>query len=128
MLETNYRSPATIVEAGAALIAHNPGQIPRQVVVSSQERGEAFIHEVPDDDSAIINKAVQLVNEERKRVDPDQILVLSRTNHLNDAIREGCQRGGIKVANPFRDSSGVPILSAHKARGLEANVGGIANG
>jgi DNA helicase-4 len=127
MLDTNYRSPATIVEAGAALIAHNPGQIPKQVVVSSPERGEAFIHEVPDDDSAIINKAVQLVNEERKRVDPDEILVLSRTNHLNDAIREGCQRSGIKVANPVRDSSGVRVLSAHKAKGLEASVVVIAN-
>src|SRR5256886_4739495 len=30
MLDTNYRSPATIVEAGAALIAHNPGPIPKQ--------------------------------------------------------------------------------------------------
>src|SRR5438445_11971723 len=62
MLDTNYRSPATIVEAGAALIAHNPGQIPKQVVISSPERGEAFIHEVPDDDLAIINKPIQLVN------------------------------------------------------------------
>src|SRR5436309_3082721 len=61
MLNTNYRSPATIVEAGAALIAHNPGQIPKQVVISSHERGEAFIHEVPNDDSAIITKTIQLV-------------------------------------------------------------------
>jgi DNA helicase-4 len=127
MLETNYRSPATIVEAGAALIAHNPGQIPKQVVVSSQERGEAFIHEVPDDDLAIINKAVQLVNEERKRVDPDEILVLSRTNHLVDRIREGCQQNGISVANLFRGTPGVRILSAHKAKGLEASVVVIAN-
>jgi DNA helicase-4 len=127
MLDTNYRSPATIVEAGAALIAHNPGQIPKQVVVSRQERGEAFIHEVPDDDSAIINKAVQLVNEERKRVDPDEILVLSRTNHLVDRIREGCQQNGISVANLFRGTPGVRVLSAHKAKGLEASVVVIAN-
>jgi DNA helicase-4 len=127
MLDTNYRSPATIVEAGAALIAHNQGQIPKQVVVSSQERGEAFIHEVPDDDSAIVNKAIQLINEERKRVDPDEILVLSRTNHLVDRIREGCQQNGISVANLFRGTPGVRILSAHKAKGLEASVVVIAN-
>ena len=99
MLDTNYRSPATIVEAGAALIAHNPGQIPKQVVISSPERGEAFIHEVPDDDLAIINKAIQLVNEERRRVDPDEILVLSRTNHLVKGVSDGCQRNGIPVAS-----------------------------
>src|SRR6266702_2802198 len=80
ILDTNYRSPTIIVEAGAALIAHNPGQIPKQVIISSPERGEAFIHEVPDDDLAIINKAIQLVNEERRRVDPDERWVLSRTN------------------------------------------------
>jgi hypothetical protein len=127
MLDTNYRSPATIVEAGAALIAHNPGQIPKQVVISSPERGEAFVHEVPDDDSAIINKAIQLVNEERKRADPDEILVLSRTNHLIDRIREGCQQNGISVANPFSGRLGVRVLSAHKAKGLEASVVVIAN-
>src|SRR6266705_2030464 len=127
MLDTNYRSPATIVEAGAALIAHNPGQIPKQVVISSPERGEAFVHEVPDDDSAIINKAIQLVNEERKRVDPDEILVLSRTNHLVKGISDGCHRNGIPVAYPDRNVSGVRILSAHKAKGLEASVVVIAN-
>jgi len=127
MLDTNYRSPATIVEAGAALIAHNPGQIPKQVVISSHERGEAFIHEVPDDDSAIITKTIQLVQDERKRFGPDEILVLSRTNHIIDGIRKGCQSSGIPVANPVRDTSGVRILSAHKAKGLEANVVVIAN-
>src|SRR5436853_530582 len=127
MLDTNYRSPATIVEAGAALIAHNPGQIPKHVVISSSERGEAFSHEVPDDDSAIVNKAIQLVNEERRRVDPDEILVLSRTNHLVKGVSDGCQRNGIPVADSDRNVSGVRILSAHKAKGLEANVVVIAN-
>jgi DNA helicase-4 len=127
MLDTNYRSPATIVEAGAALIAHNPRQIPKQVVVSSPEPGEAFIHEVPDDDSAIVNKAIQLVQEECKRVGSDEILVLSRTNHLNDGISEGCQRSGIPVADQYRHTSGVRVLSAHKAKGLEAKVVVIAN-
>src|SRR5947208_16812387 len=93
MLDTNYRSPATIVEAGAALIAHNPGQIPKQVVISSPERGEAFIHEDPDDDSAIITKTIQLVQDERKRFDPDEIMVLSRTNHRIDGMRKRCESG-----------------------------------
>src|SRR5437016_13649141 len=127
MLDTNYRSPATIVEAGAALIAHNPGQIPKQVVISSPERGEAFVHEVADDDSAIVNKAIQLIQEEHKRVGSEEILVLSRTNHIIDGISKGCQRSGIPVANPDYGISGVRILTAHKAKGLEANVVVIAN-
>src|SRR5437667_12066512 len=127
MLDTNYRSPAIIVEAGAALIARNPSQIPKQAVTSSPERGEAFIHEVPDDDSAIVNKAIQLVQDERKRVGSDEILVLSRTNQIIDGISKGCQRSGIPVADQYRDTSGVRILSAHKAKGLEANVVVIVN-
>src|SRR6266516_1773127 len=122
MLDTNYRSPAISVEAGAALIARNPSQIPKQVVISSPERGEAFIHEVPDDDSAIVTKAIQLVQDERKRVGSDEILVLSRTSQIIDLISKGCQRSGIPVADQYRDTSGVRILSAHKAKGLEANV------
>src|SRR5438132_2939656 len=35
MLDTNYRSPAIIVETGAALIASNTSQITKQVVISS---------------------------------------------------------------------------------------------
>jgi DNA helicase-4 len=127
MLDTNYRSPTTIVEAGAALIAHNPRQIPKQVVISSPERGEAFVHEVPDDDSAIITKTIQLVQDERKGFGPDEILVLSRTKHLIDGISKGCQSRGIQVANPVLDTSGVRILTAHKAKGLEASVVIIAN-
>ena len=54
-------------------------------------------------------------------------MVLSRTNHLVKGISDGCQRNGIPVAYPDRNVSGVRVLSAHKAKGLEANVVVIAN-
>ncbi len=57
----------------------------------------------------------------------DEILVLSRTNHLIKGISEGCQRYGIPVANPNHDISGVRILSAHKGKGLEASVVVVVN-
>src|SRR2546430_15670456 len=53
LLNVNYRSPAVIVEAGAALIAHNERQVPKQVLISSREQGEAYGHEVSDDGSAV---------------------------------------------------------------------------
>src|SRR3989442_6319737 len=64
MLYVNYRSTSLIVEAGGALIAHNPNQVPKQVVVHSRERGEAYVHEVPDDDAAIVNRTMRLIQEE----------------------------------------------------------------
>jgi hypothetical protein len=116
-----------IVEAGGALIAHNANQVPKQVVVHSRERGEAYVHEVPDDDAAVVNRTMRLVQEELKRYKPDEILVLSRTNHMLEDVFEECKRRGIPVDNPDRGVGGVRILSAHRAKGLEAQVVIIAN-
>ncbi|HWY29006.1 MAG TPA: UvrD-helicase domain-containing protein, partial [Candidatus Sulfotelmatobacter sp.] len=122
MLNTNYRSPAIIVEAGAALIAHNPSQTPKQVAISNQEHGEAYVHEVPDNDLAISDKAISLIQEERNRTAPDDILVLSRTNHLLKEVRRNFLPKGIPLADPNRNTTGVRVMSAHKAKGLEADV------
>ena len=127
MLNTNYRSPAIIVEAGAALIAHNPSQIPKQVAVSNRERGEAYIHEVPDNDQAIIDKAIGLIQQERKLTSPDDILVLSRTNHLLKEVRKNFVPNRIPLADPDRNITGVRVMSAHKAKGLEADVVVVVN-
>jgi len=127
MLNTNYRSPAIIVEAGAALIAHNPSQIPKQVAVSNRGGGEAYIHEVPDNDMALIDKAIGLIQEERKRTSADDILVLSRTNHLLNEIRKNFVPNMIPLADPDRNITGVRVMSAHKAKGLEADVIVVVN-
>jgi DNA helicase-4 len=127
MLNVNYRSPVTIVESGAALIAHNPNQVPKQVVVASKDRGEAYVHEVPDDDYEIVGATVRLIQQERQRVGPDDILVLSRTNHLLGPIIEACRRNRIPIADPDRDVPGVRVLSGHKAKGLESTVVIVVN-
>ena len=127
MLNVNYRSPAVIVEAGAALIARNERQVPKQVVIFSREPGEAYVHEVSDDDSAIVDRTASLVRQELRQVPADRILVLSRTNHLLEDVIEACRRNGVPVGNPDRDVQGVRILSAHKAKGLEADVVIVAN-
>ena len=127
MLDVNYRSPAVIVEAGAALIARNKMQVPKQVIVFSRERGEAYVHEVPDDDSAIVDRTISLVGQELRQCPADRILVLSRTNHLLEDVVEACRRNGVPVSNPDRNVQGVRVLSAHKAKGLEADVVIVAN-
>jgi DNA helicase-4 len=127
MLNTNYRSPAIIVEAGAALIAHNPSQIPKQVAVSNRGRGEAYIHEVPDNDLALIDKAIGLIQEERKRTSSDDILVLSRTNHILNEVRKNFVPNRIPLADLDRNITGVRVMSAHKAKGLEADVVVVVN-
>ena len=127
MLNVNYRSPAVIVEAGSALIARNPNQIQKQVVVSSRERGQAFVHEVPDDDDAIVGATVRLIQQERQQGKPEDILVLSRTKHLLEPIVDACKRNRIPLEDPLRGTPGVRVLSGHKAKGLEAPVVIVAN-
>ncbi len=127
ILNVNYRSPAVIVEAGSALIAHNPKQIPKRIVVSSASPGEAYVHEVPDDDSELVAATIRLIQEERRGRKPEEILVLSRTNHLLAPIIEACRRNRIPIADPERNVVGVRVLSGHKAKGLEAPVVIVVN-
>jgi len=128
MLNVNYRFPSIIVEAGSALIAHNQNQIPKQIEVSSAEHGEAFVHEVPDDDSSIVGETIRLIQDERARTKNDRdILVLSRTNHILGKVQEGCRTRGIPVGDPQRNIPGVRILSGHGAKGLEAPIVIIVN-
>ncbi len=128
VLNVNYRSPGAIVEAGSALIAHNSNQISKQIVVSSRDRGEAYVHIAADDDSEMVAATVRLIQSERKRAGSDKdILVLSRTKHLLERVREACQANRISVANIERNIPGVRVLSAHKAKGLEAKTVIIVN-
>jgi len=128
VLNVNYRSPGAIVEAGSALIAHNGNQIPKQIVVSSRDRGEAYVHAVADDDSEIVAVTVRLIQSERKRDVADKdILVLGRTKHLLEKVRDVCLANRIPVANIERNIPGVRVLSAHKAKGLEARTVIIVN-
>src|SRR2546430_16251033 len=54
ILNVNYRSPAVIVEAGAALIARNERQVPKQGLIFSRERGGGYVYEMPEYDLAIV--------------------------------------------------------------------------
>ena len=128
MLDTNYRSPAVVVEAGAALIAKNEKQVPKTILIWSSEQGEAWVHEVPDDDHALVSHTIRLIQNELQSHDPGDILVLSRTAHVLEDITDACRRVNIPTSDPTRDDgNGVRILTAHKSKGLEAPVLIIAN-
>jgi DNA helicase-4 len=128
MLDTNYRSPAIVVEAGAALIAQNEKQLPKNILIWSPEQGEAWVHEVPDNDDAIVSHTVRLVQKELRTHDPRDILVLSRTAHILGDVMDACKRARVPVSHPTRDEgAGVRILTAHKSKGLEAPVLIIVN-
>src|SRR5207245_1162590 len=81
----------------------------------------------PDEYSQIRETTIRLVEQERKRVHDEDILVLSRTNHLLERIDERFKQNQIPVAKPDWNIPGVRVLSAHKAKGLEAKTVIIVN-
>lgn len=119
LLAVNYRSPAAIVEAGAALIARNERQIPKRVQVRSQDRGEAFVHEAPDDDDGLLRYCFELLRRELESFEPSEVLLVGRTNHPMERLAAMCRDGGIPP--------GVRFLTAHKAKGIEAAVVIVVN-
>lgn len=128
MVSTNYRSPAIVVEAGAALIAKNEKQVAKEILIASQERGEAWVHEIPDHDDALVHHTLRLVRQELGNHDPEDILVVSRTGHVLEDIADACKRANLPTADLSRDGGpGIRILTAHKAKGLEGAVVIIVN-
>ncbi|MFQ5891097.1 MAG: UvrD-helicase domain-containing protein [Gemmatimonadota bacterium] len=128
MLDTNYRSPAIVVQAGAALIAKNEKQVPKEILIRSRDRGEAWVHKVPDQDDALVHHTLRLIQQELVNHDSEDILVLSRTGHVLEDIADACRRANIPTSSPTRDGdTGVRILTAHKAKGLEAPIVIIVN-
>jgi len=117
-LNVQWTTPLIGVDSAGHLV-----MISKQIVVSRKDRGEAYVHTAADDDSDIVATTVRLIQSERKRAGSDKdILVLSRTKHLVEKVREACQANRISVANIERDIPGVRVLSAHRAKGLEAKT------
>ncbi len=128
MVSTNYRSPAIVVEAGAALIAKNEKQVPKEILIRSREPGEAWVHEVPDNDDALVQNTLRLIRQELETHEPGNVLVISRTGHILQNVVEACRQSNIPVSDPrLGGETGVRILSAHKSKGLEAPVLIIVN-
>lgn len=119
LLQTNYRSPELIVEAGKAVIAHNPRQIKKVLRAASKANADALLHEVDPNVDAILEKTAELIASEVKRVESlHDILVISRVNWPFDHLRVLLHRKRIRVDG----SDGVRLQSAHKSKGTEAKV------
>ncbi|ELZ43680.1 DNA/RNA helicase, superfamily I [Halorubrum coriense DSM 10284] len=133
-LETNYRCPPSVVQAGNTLIQNNDAKTAKTVKANKSLETTPQVHLVPGSNDFqykrnAINKLVQLVtkslhtNPDRE---PSDIMVLARNEEgspfIRDVTRE-LQKRDIEVGG----SSGVEVTTAHQSKGKEAEHVVIAN-
>lgn len=95
VLEHNYRSSKTIVEAANAIIEKNRNRKEKRSVTQNEygDQIQLFVADSSD------NEAVWIAREARKRVErgipPEEIAVLFRTNFQSRAIEEAFLKAGV---------------------------------
>ncbi|MHB8587116.1 MAG: UvrD-helicase domain-containing protein [Thermoplasmatota archaeon] len=122
-LSANYRSPASVVAAGTALIHQNQHQIPKEVHAQVPAKGSILIHTVANSVDSAIAQTAKLVAQEVSRTGPDSVMVLARTNWPLEKAGQVCRAEGIPVVLPGENqTNGVRFLSVHRAKGTESRT------
>ena len=99
LLEQNYRSTQTVLDAAQAVIRHNPDRTDKSLFTQRGRGSEITVHEAYDqDDEArfVVDTIAQLTAQEGIR--PGDCAVMYRTNAQSRALEDGFVRAGL----PYR--------------------------
>jgi DNA helicase-2/ATP-dependent DNA helicase PcrA len=116
-LEQNYRSTQTIVDAASRLIAHNKGQIPKDVY-SRKAVGEPIdlLRCYSDiDEAALVMKRIKELHN-RCRVSFDEMAVLYRTNAQSRSFEEVLRKNAV----PYRIYGGMSFYQRKEIKDVIA--------
>lgn len=116
-LEQNYRSTQTIVDAASRLIAHNKGQIPKDVY-SRKAVGEPIdlLRCYSDiDEAALVMKRIKEMHN-RRSVSFDEMAVLYRTNAQSRAFEEVLRKNAV----PYRIYGGMSFYQRKEIKDVIA--------
>lgn len=116
-LEQNYRSTQTIVDAASRLIAHNKGQIPKDVY-SRKAVGEPIdlLRCYSDiDEAALVMKRIKELHN-RRRVSFDEMAVLYRTNAQSRSFEEVLRKNAV----PYRIYGGMSFYQRKEIKDVIA--------
>jgi len=132
-LETNYRCPPSVVQAGNTLIQHNDAKTTKTVRAASDVETRPRVHTVSGSseyqyEENAIQRIVELVQESVETNDRDagEVMVLARNREgsrfIRDVERE-LRGSGVSVGG----DDGVQVMTAHQSKGNEAEHVIIAN-
>jgi DNA helicase-2/ATP-dependent DNA helicase PcrA len=96
LLERNYRSTQTILDAARAVIRHNRDRVDKDLFTDRGQGPEIVVHEAYDqDDEAqfVVDTVARLVAQERRT--PGQFAVMYRTNAQSRALEDAFIRAGL---------------------------------
>ncbi len=125
LLEQNYRSTQTILDAARAIIDRNPHRTPKALFTDRGGGPAITVHEAYNE-----NEEAQFVVDQidllRRREDHDwtDFAVMYRTNAQSRALEEACIQHGI----PYRLVGGVGFYKRREVRDLLAYLRVVNNG
>ncbi|SDQ85702.1 ATP-dependent DNA helicase PcrA [Thermostaphylospora chromogena] len=124
LLEQNYRSTQTILNAANAVISHNQGRKPKNLW-SDQGPGPKIVGYVADnehDEAMFVAQEVDRLSDE-EGVTPGQVAVFYRTNAASRVFEEIFIRTGL----PYKVVGGVRFYERKEVRDLLAYLRVLAN-
>ncbi|MBI4210315.1 MAG: UvrD-helicase domain-containing protein [Candidatus Diapherotrites archaeon] len=130
-LKVNYRSARPIVDAGNAIIAHNPpgSQIPKQLEAMTDTTGRVTVRLLPRTirmDQYYREAAKECIREIRRLLDSgtreDEIIVLYRIRKPQTLgpLRRHAKANNIQLDFSRAWHGGVRCMTVHQSKGLEA--------
>lgn len=124
-LDTNYRSPAGVIDAGEELIQENEVQIDKKTIPASDIEMTPKLYTIgAESDSQFDDRLAEVVVDRiaelgAKGADWGDILVLSRVNFKHDDLEDLCNDRGIPTTRGSAENA-VRLYSGHAAKGEEA--------
>ena len=124
LLEQNYRSTQNILAAANALVARNPGRVPKRLW---SEAGDGppitgYVADSEHDEAAFVAEEVDRLADEGLAT-PGQVAVFYRTNAQSRVFEEVFIRAGL----PYKVVGGVRFYERREVRDLLAYLRLIAN-
>ncbi len=124
LLEQNYRSTQNILAAANAVVARNPGRVPKKLW---SEAGDGppitgYVADSEHDEAAFVAEEVDRLADEGLAI-PGQVAVFYRTNAQSRVFEEVFIRAGL----PYKVVGGVRFYERREVRDLLAYLRLIAN-
>jgi DNA helicase-2/ATP-dependent DNA helicase PcrA len=124
MLEQNYRSTQTILTAANAVVAQNPGRIPKNLWSDAGDGPPitGYVADSEHDEAAFVAEEVDRLADEGQAT-PGEVAVFYRTNAQSRVFEEIFIRSGL----PYKVVGGVRFYDRREVRDLLAYLRLIAN-
>lgn len=124
LLERNYRSTQTILDAAQAVIRHNRDRVDKNLFTERGDGPEIVVHEAYDQDEEaqfVVDTIARLVAQEGRS--PGEFAVMYRTNAQSRALEDAFVRAGL----PYRLVGATRFYSRREVKDLLAFLRIIQN-